>query len=293
MQLKDKIRIIENHKRMNKDMLEGDYMDKLRTQEERLNYLLEEFKADSDNYKEIAIPDSVGEKQALLRSLMNIRMPKKMSDQVIRIQDDYLTGRAQEKGIVRLADIPVAKDNLSIWQGDITRLEVDAIVNAANSMMLGCFLPMHTCIDNQIHTFAGIQLRQECNEKMDQLRARYGPDYEQATAIPMLTDAYNLPARKVIHIVGPIVANKLTLESEKNLEDCYTNTLDMCLENGLKSVAFSCISTGVFHFPNKRAAEIAVNTVGKWSLKHPNSMDRIIFNVFKDEDKKYYEELLR
>ncbi|MGP1616429.1 protein-ADP-ribose hydrolase [Peptostreptococcus stomatis] len=268
-------------------------MDKLRTQEERLNYLLEEFKADSDNYKEIAIPDSVGEKQALLRSLMNIRMPKKMSDQVIRIQDDYLTGRAQEKGIVRLADIPVAKDNLSIWQGDITRLEVDAIVNVANSMMLGCFLPMHTCIDNQIHTFAGIQLRQECNEKMDQLRARYGPDYEQATAIPMLTDAYNLPARKVIHIVGPIVANKLTLESEKNLEDCYTNTLDMCLENGLKSVAFSCISTGVFHFPNKRAAEIAVNTVGKWSLKHPNSMDRIIFNVFKDEDKKYYEELLR
>ena len=293
MQLKDKIRIIENHKRMNKDMLEGNYMDKLRTQEERLNYLLEEFKADSDNYKEIAIPDSVGEKQALLRSLMNIRMPKKMSDQVIRIQDDYLTGRAQEKGIVRLADIPVAKDNLSIWQGDITRLEVDAIVNAANSMMLGCFLPMHTCIDNQIHTFAGIQLRQECNEKMDQLRARYGPDYEQATAIPMLTDAYNLPARKVIHIVGPIVANKLTLESEKNLEDCYTNTLDMCLENGLKSVAFSCISTGVFHFPNKRAAEIAVNTVGKWSLKHPNSMDRIVFNVFKDEDKKYYEELLR
>ena len=293
MQLKDKIRIIENHKRMNKDMLEGNYMDKLRTQEERLNYLLEEFKADSDNYKEIAIPDSIGEKQALLRSLMNIRMPKKMSDQVIRIQDDYLAGRAQEKGIVRLADIPVAKDNLSIWQGDITRLEVDAIVNAANSMMLGCFLPMHTCIDNQIHTFAGIQLRQECNEKMDQLRARYGPDYKQATAIPMLTDAYNLPARKVIHIVGPIVANKLTLESEKNLEDCYTNTLDMCLENGLKSVAFCCISTGVFHFPNKRAAEIAVNTVGKWSLKHPNSMDRIVFNVFKDEDKKYYEELLR
>lgn len=293
MQLKDKIRIIENHKKMYNDMLEGDYMNKLRTQEERLNYLLEEFKADSDNYKEIAIPDSVGEKQALLRSLMNIRMPKKMSDKVIRIQDDYLAGRAQEKGIVRLADIPVAKDNLSIWQGDITRLEVDAIVNAANSMMLGCFLPMHTCIDNQIHTFAGIQLRQECNEKMDQLRARYGPDYEQATAIPMLTDAYNLPAKKVIHIVGPIVANRLTLELEKNLEDCYINTLDMCLENGLKSVAFCCISTGVFHFPNKRAAEIAVNTVGKWSLKHPNSMDRIVFNVFKDEDKKYYEELLR
>ncbi|MFR2518666.1 macro domain-containing protein, partial [Peptostreptococcus stomatis] len=152
---------------------------------------------------------------------------------------------------------------------------------------------MHTCIDNQIHTFAGIQLREECNEKMDQLRARYGRDYEQATAIPMLTGAYNLPAKKVIHIVGPIVGDKFTLELEKNLEDCYTNILDMCLENGLKSLAFCCISTGVFHFPNKRAAEIATETVAKWSLKHPNSMDRIIFNVFKDEDKKYYEELLR
>ena len=293
MQLKDKIRIIENHKRMNKDMLEGNYMDKLRTQEERLNYLLEEFKADSDNYKEIAIPDSIGEKQALLRSLMNIRMPKKMSDQVIRVQDDYLAGRAQEKGIVRLADIPVAKDNLSIWQGDITRLEVDAIVNAANSMMLGCFLPMHTCIDNQIHTFAGIQLRQECNEKMDQLRARYGPDYEQATAIPMLTDAYNLPAKNVIHVVGPIVRNRLTADLEQELADCYTNVLNMCLENNLKSVAFCCISTGVFRFPNKRAAEIAVKTVKKWSLEHPEAIKRIIFNVFKEEDKKYYEEILR
>lgn len=265
-------------------------MDK--TQEQRLNYLLEEFKSDSKKYKNMEIPNDIIKKQQMLRSLMNIRMPKKMIDEVIKVQDEYLSYRAKEKGIVKLSDIPVIKDNLSIWQGDITRLEVDAIVNAANSQMLGCFLPMHICIDNQIHTFAGIQLRDECNQQMNKLREKYGENYEQPTAIPMLTDAYNLPAKKVIHIVGPIVHDKLTPNLEKNLEDCYTNTLDMCLENGLKTVAFCCISTGVFNFPNQRAAQIAVDTVEKWSLIHPDKMDRIIFNVFKDEDKKYYEKLL-
>ena len=152
---------------------------------------------------------------------------------------------------------------------------------------------MHACIDNQIHTFAGVQLREECNHQMEQLREKYGSDYEQPTAVPMLTEAYNLPAKKIIHIVGPIVSDKLTQELEKSLADCYTNILNICLENGLKSVVFCCISTGLFRFPNKRAAQIAVETVEKWSLKHPNVMERIIFNVFKDEDKKYYEELLR
>lgn len=265
-------------------------MDK--TQEQRLDYLLQEFKSDSKKYKNMEIPNDIIKKQQMLRSLMNIRMPKKIIDEVIKVQDEYLSYRAKEKGIVKLSDIPVIKDNLSIWQGDITRLEVDAIVNAANSQMLGCFLPMHICIDNQIHTFAGIQLREECNQQMNKLREKYGENYEQPTAIPMLTDAYNLPAKKVIHIVGPIVHDKLTPNLEKNLEDCYTNTLDMCLENGLKTVAFCCISTGVFNFPNKRAAQIAVDTVEKWSLIHTDKMDRIIFNVFKDEDKKYYEKLL-
>ena len=268
-------------------------MNEMKTQAERLDYLVEEFKADSDKYKNIEVPKNMGEKQNLLRSLMNIRMPKKMPGEVIQVQDEYLSYCNAEKGMVGLPDIPVMKENLSIWQGDITRLKVDAIVNAANSQMLGCFLPMHTCIDNQIHTFAGVQLREECDCQMKELRLKYGSDYEQPTATPMLTDAYNLPAKKVIHIVGPIVSGNLTSELEKSLADCYTNTLDMCLENGLKSVAFCCISTGVFHFPNKRAAEIAVETVEKWFLKHPDSMERIIFNVFKDEDKKYYEELLR
>ena len=262
------------------------------TQEERLDYLVEIFKRDSDDYKDLEIPKNVEEKRRVLRSLMNIRMPKEMDLAVISVQDDYLKERINENGIVKLSEIPIARDGLSIWQGDITRLAVDAIVNAANSQMLGCFVPMHTCIDNCIHTFAGIQLRQECNRRMNILKNRYGMDYEQPTAVPMLTDAYNLPAKKVIHIVGPIVNYKLTPDLENDLADCYRNTLDMCAENGLKSVAFCCISTGVFNFPNDRAAEIAVKTVTTWLSEHPGKMERVIFNVFKDEDKTIYEKLL-
>ena len=259
-----------------------------KTQEERLDYLVEEFKADSGEYKDLNIPDNREEKRQILRSFMNIRMPKEMSPEVLIVQDEYLTERAAEKGVVKLSDIPVIRDGLSIWKGDITRLSVDAIVNAANSQMLGCFVPMHTCIDNCIHTFAGVQLRSECNRQMNELRIRYGRDYEQPTAVPMLTDAYNLPAKKVVHIVGPIVQYRLTPELEKDLADCYRNTLDMCAENGLKSVAFCCISTGVFHFPNKRAAEIAVSTVTEWLHSNPGKVERVIFTVFKDEDRKTY-----
>ena len=275
-------------------------MSNSKTQEERLDYLVEEFKADSDEYKDLNIPDNREEKRRILRSLMNVRMPKEISSEILKVQDEYLSERAVEKGIVNLPDIPVIRDGLSIWQGDITRLSVDAIVNAANSQMLGCFVPMHTCIDNCIHTFAGVQLRAECNRQMNELRIRYGRDYEQPTAVPMLTDAYNLPAKKVVHIVGPIVSQgtsfasqyKLTPGLEKDLADCYKNTLDMCADNGLKSVAFCCISTGVFHFPNKRAAEIAVETVSEWLRSNPGKVERVIFNVFKDEDKAIYEKLI-
>ncbi len=262
------------------------------TQDQRLDYLVEEFKADSIQYKDLRTPADIEGKRRILRSLMNIRMPGKMDDAVLAVQDAYLRERIRENGVIELSDIPEIRQGLSIWQGDITRLAVDAIVNAANSQMLGCFIPMHTCIDNCIHTFAGVQLRAECNRQMNQLRIRYGKDYEQPTAAPMLTDAYNLPAKKVIHIVGPIVQHNLTQELEKDLADCYRNTLDMCMENGLKNVAFCCISTGVFHFPNKRAAEIAVRTVTTWLSEHDGQMERVIFNVFKDEDRKYYEELI-
>jgi O-acetyl-ADP-ribose deacetylase (regulator of RNase III) len=268
-------------------------MNEKMTQNGRLDYLVEEFKADSVQYKDLKMPKDTEGKRRILRSLMNIRMPRKMDEAVLSVQDEYLQERIRENGIVELADIPIIRDRMSIWQGNITRLAVDAIVNAANSQMLGCFVPMHTCIDNCIHTFAGVQLRAECARQMEQLKSRYGRDYEQPTALPMLTDAYNLPARKVIHIVGPIVQGRLTTSLENDLAACYRNTLDMCLENGLKSVAFCCISTGVFHFPNKRAAEIAVQTVTGWLSEHPGGMERVIFNVFKDEDKAYYEQLLQ
>ena len=264
----------------------------LTTQQERLDYLVEAFKADSRDYRLLQTPTDNEGKRRILRSLMNVRMPGGMPEYVLKVQDAYLASRAREKGIVALADIPIAKGILSIWQGDITRLQVDAIVNAANSQMLGCFVPMHTCIDNCIHSFAGVQLRLACFGQMEKLRQQFGPDYEQPTAVPMLTDAYNLPAMKVVHIVGPIVEGQLTSMHEKQLAEYYRNTLEMCRENELRSVAFCCISTGVFRFPGNRAAAIAVETVTEWLERHEGVMDRVIFNVFKDEDRKLYERLL-
>ena len=282
-------------------------------QNERLDYLAEQFAKDYDEtvrrtaspyerasiqYRKLEIPADAAGKWRLIRSLMNIRMPGKLPSSVLEVQDAYLKERILENGIVQIADLPTAADqgsshphaeHISVWQGDITRLAADAIVNAANSQMLGCFVPMHSCIDNCIHTFAGVQLRAECSRKMNELRAKYGPEYEQPTAVPMLTDGYNLPAKKVVHIVGPIVSGRLTKALEEDLADCYRSTLDLCLENEIKSVAFCCISTGVFHFPNRRAAEIAVQTVTDWMDQHPGQMERIIFNVFKEEDKIYYE----
>lgn len=282
-------------------------------QNERLDYLAEQFAKDYDEtvrrtaspyekasmqYRKLEIPADAAGKWRLLRSLMNVRMPGKLPSSVLEVQDAYLKERILENGIVQIADLPTAADqgsshphaeHISVWQGDITRLAADAIVNAANSQMLGCFVPMHSCIDNCIHTFAGVQLRAECSRKMNELRAKFGPEYEQPTAVPMLTDGYNLPAKKVVHIVGPIVSGRLTKALEEDLADCYRSTLDLCLENEIKSVAFCCISTGVFHFPNRRAAEIAVQTVTDWMDQHPGQMERIIFNVFKEEDKIYYE----
>ena len=274
-----------------------------KAQDERLASLVEAFKADSGEYREIETPADTEGRWRLLRSLMNIRMPRPMTKETLSIQGEYLRERAEERGIVRLDDIPMIAeslgstrpfaDTLSLWQGDITRLAADAIVNAANSQMLGCFQPCHGCIDNCIHTYAGIQLRGECYQQMQALRSRYGRNYEQPTAVPMLTDGYNLPAKKVIHIVGPIVYDSLTPELENELADCYRNTLELCLENGLRSVAFCSISTGVFRFPKERASEIAVRTVTEWLSKHPSAMDRVIFNVFSDRDRSIYEQNLR
>ena len=267
-------------------------------QKERLDYLTEQFKEDSVQYRDLETPEDAEGKKRILRSLMNIRMPGPLPRHVLEIQDAYLRERSRKMGIVELSDIPTIADRgsrrgsadvLSVWQGDITRLAADAVVNAANSQMLGCFIPMHTCIDNCIHTYAGVQLRAECFRRMNALREKYGPGYEQPTAVPMLTDGYNLPAKKVVHVVGPIVSGDLTDALEQDLADCYKNTLDLCPENGIRSIAFCCISTGVFGFPNRRAAEIAVKTVTDWLDARPGELDRVIFNVFKDEDREYYE----
>lgn len=277
-------------------------MKKFENQEERLDYLLREFKEDSVQYKDLQVMDDYINKRMALRSLMNVRMPRAMTEDIIKIQDDFLTLEAKEKGIVELSDIKTVKeqygsvhpfgDKVSIWQGDITRLSVGAIVNAANSQMLGCFVPCHRCIDNAIHSAAGIELRAECNHKMNQRRIKFGPQYEEPTGQAMLTKGYNLPAQYVIHTVGPIVGYRLTEELRQDLINCYENVLKCCIDNEIRSVAFCCISTGEFHFPNDEAAKIAVETVTLVLEEHENKFDRIIFNVFKDLDKEYYENLL-
>lgn len=271
-------------------------------QEERLDYLVEKFKEDSVRYKNIEVSGDREEKRTVLRSLMNIRMPGEMDEETLNVQDEYLRERAKEKGIVTLDDIQTVsealksrhrhKDKLSIWQGDITRLEVGAIVNAANSQMLGCFVPMHACIDNCIHTFAGVQLRSACNQYMIDMKRRHGQSYEEPTGEAFLTSAYNLPAKYVIHTVGPIVQGGLKNRHKKDLKKCYQSIMECCVKNDIRSVAFCCISTGVFHFPNDEAAKIAADTVSDFLDANGEAFDRVIFNVFKDFDKEIYESLL-
>ena len=271
-------------------------------QEERLDYLLREFKEDSVQYRDLETGEDYQEKRRLLRSLMNIRMPGKMNEEVLRVQDDFLTEEAKEKGIVELDDIltvgkqygsshPYA-DKLSVWQGDITRLHVGAIVNAANSQMLGCFVPCHGCIDNAIHSAAGIELREACSHYMQRRRIQYGSRYEEPTGQAVLTEGYNLPAEYVIHTVGPIVGRGLNQGLRDDLRNCYQNVLKCCVEHKIRSVAFCCISTGEFHFPNDEAAKIAVETVTEFLNEHSADFDRVIFNVFKEVDKLLYEEEL-
>jgi O-acetyl-ADP-ribose deacetylase (regulator of RNase III) len=247
------------------------------------------------------VPGSIEGKRLLLRSYMNVRPPMPMDPGLASLQDEYLRQRNLERGRTRLEDIPTVDvsldsgipcaDRISLWKGDITTLECDAIVNAANSRMLGCLQPLHLCIDNCIHTFAGIQLRMECHRRMTELRSVYGEGYEQPVAVPMVTDAYNLPCRKVVHVVGPMVCDVLEESHERMLAQCYSNVLEACRDEGIGSVAFCCISAGAFRFPGRRAAEIAVKTVVDW-LSDDDSVERVVFDVFSDEDLQTYERLL-
>ena len=270
---------------------------------ERTDILLERLKADSAEYRELETGGlSLAEKKNAIRSLMNIRMPIELPEDLVRLQDAYLQEERNAKGIVKLTDIPTIRealsskashaDKISLWQGDITRLEVGAIVNAANSQMLGCFVPCHRCIDNAIHSAAGMQLREECSQIMNHRRMRYGRNYEEPTGTATLTSAYNLPCEHVIHTVGPIVYDRLNDKLCLDLQNCYENVLKCCLEHHIKSVAFCCISTGEFHFPNDKAAEIAWKTVSAFLEKHGDCPERIIFNVFKDSDFALYKKML-
>lgn len=233
-----------------------------------------------------SIPQDEEEQKRLLRGLMNVRYPKKCAPAFLQIQDEYLKEEIAGKGITDCEDLIPAAEGLYIWQGDITTLRCDAIVNAANSGMTGCYVPNHSCIDNCIHTFAGMELRWTCAEIME----RQG--HEEPTGKAKITPAFNLPCRYVLHTVGPIVQGWLTERDCELLKSCYRSCLSLAREYGLKSVAFCCISTGVFCFPAEKAAEIAVETVKEFQAENPG-IDKVIFNVFKDEDKRIYERLLQ
>ena len=233
----------------------------------------------------------VGEDHAaqrgLLRALMNVRPPRPLSEEFLHLQDELLSAEREERGVVDVMTLPAVPSDARIvlWQGDITLLAADAIVNAANSALLGCFIPCHRCIDNAIHSAAGLQLRAECAAIME----RQG--HPEETGRAKLTAGYNLPARHVLHTVGPIVTGALTDEDRVLLASCYRSCLSLAAAHGLSSVAFCCISTGEFHFPNAAAAEIAVREVRAF-LRENDSIERVVFNVFKDEDRAIYERLL-
>ena len=257
------------------------------TQDERREYLIQYLLKEEIRFGRQNIPTDKQGQENLLRSLMNVRPPRPISNDFLKIQDEYLTERNIERGITDVATLaPVKSDSrLYIWQGDITTLKCDAIVNAANSGMTGCYIPNHCCIDNAIHTFAGVELRLTCEQLMEQ------QGYPEPTGQAKITPAFNLPCHYVLHTVGPIISGRVTKEDKELLAFCYRSCLELAAENGLESVALCCISTGEFHFPNDLAAEIAVQTVKEF-LKKQTSVKKVIFNVFKDLDKAIYEKLL-
>lgn len=256
------------------------------TQTEKRLYLIRELMKEDPKYGEMKIPDDEQSQKNMLRALFNLRMPEAADKEFLLIQDTYLQEEIRRKGITDLADLKPAQQDLYLWKGDITTLKCDAIVNAANSQMLGCFLPCHGCIDNAIHTYAGVQLRQACAWIMEQ------QDQEEETGKAKITSAFNLPSKYILHTVGPIIRGRLREEDKTLLESCYRSCLELAENYQLKSIAFCCISTGEFHFPNSIAAEIAVSTVKEYKGKTGSKME-VIFNVFKEEDYRIYERLLR
>ena len=255
------------------------------TQAERRLYLIRSLLNEKTEYQNLNVPRDAGEQRKLLRSLMNVRAPKAADESFLRVQNEYLQQELTDEGITDLDDLQLVSGDLYLWQGDITRLKCGAIVNAANSGMTGCYIPCHACIDNCIHTYAGVQLRLDCAVLM----AEQG--HEEPTGRAKITKASNLPCDSVLHTVGPIVSGRVTKEDERLLASCYRSCLELAEQNGVQSIAFCCISTGVFHFPNERAAEIAVETVQRYKAE-TGSKIKVVFNVFKDADREIYGRLL-
>ena len=255
------------------------------TQPERLDYLIKHLLAERREYADVSIPDGVPERRRLLRSLLNVRAPEPVSAEFLSVQDEYLRERLTERGVQRVDDLTPVEPGIYLWQGDITMLAADGIVNAANSGMTGCYVPCHGCIDNAIHTYAGVQLRLECS------RIMAGQGHEEPTGEAKMTPAYGLPSRYVLHTVGPIVRGAPTLRDCELLESCYRSCLELAAEHKLGSIAFCCISTGEFGFPNRPAADIAVKTVRDFKARTGSEM-KVIFNVFKDKDREIYADLL-
>ena len=254
-------------------------------QTERRRFLIDALLDERPEYRGARVPAGGEEQRLLLRALMNVRTARKCSPEFLRVQDEYLRAELEAKGITDIGSLMPVRRGLYIWRGDITTLRCDAIVNAANSGMTGCYVPNHRCIDNCIHSYAGVELREYCAELM----RRQG--HEEPTGAAKITPAYNLPCRYVLHTVGPIISGRVTKQDEELLASCYRSCLKLAAENGLESVAFCCISTGEFHFPNERAAEIAVKTAEEFMQKE-SSVRKVIFNVFKDRDEEIYRKLL-
>lgn len=254
-------------------------------QQERRLYLIRELLQETQE-PSLTIPTDFLAQKQLLRGLMNIRPPRPIFQSFLRIQDAYLQEEQRKKGIVSLDTLSPIQPGIYLWRGDITTLSCDAIVNAANSGMTGCYVPNHHCIDNCIHTFSGVQLRLDCANLMQQ------QGYAEPTGQAKITPAYNLPCRYILHTVGPIISGKVSRKDRAALASCYHSCLELAAAHQLESVAFCCISTGEFHFPNEQAAEIAVQTVQQF-LRQETSVKQVIFNVFKDVDQAIYKRLLR
>ena len=265
---------------------------------EKLDYLIEYLLKENTKVNIDKITTNINDKKNLYRSLCNIREPKPISKEYLEIEKEYLQEELKKKNLTKVEDImPIVKtikessfenkDKICLWQGDITTLQIDSIVNAANSQGLGCFVPCHKCIDNQINTFAGISLRLECNKIMKE------KDYFLHTGNAFITKGYNLPAKYVIHTVGPIIYNEVTEKEELQLVNCYTSSLELAIKNGVRTIAFPCISTGEFKFPKEEACKLAILTVENFLEEYREDFDKIVFNVYGEEDYKIYERNLK